>query len=217
MILRLAAALALLVGAAGLLLFLQVVGKGPFASAEARHLRLMKDRLDPPPALLPATFADFAALPHARPVAEYAPLETRGVVLEGYAQRMIWSSDGDVHVEVLSSWRKPGLPETTYVSAEITPRWRRGSTRWQYDHLLAELRPNFGGTTPWEMGPQRMRLSGWLLYDFQYDGPYGAPNPHGAAIRPARSPMRLSGWEIHPVTRIELWDDSLQAFVEYPR
>ena len=67
-----------------------------------------------------------------------------------------------------------------------------------------------GAVTPWPGGPRRVRLSGWLLYDFQYDRPatpwsrqYSAP--------------RLSGWEIHPVTRIEVWDDARGEWVEVPR
>jgi hypothetical protein len=34
---------------------------------------------------------------------------------------------------------------------------------------------------------------------------------------PGRVPSRVTGWEIHPVTRIEIWDDARAAFVEYGR
>jgi hypothetical protein len=59
-----------------------------------------------------------------------------------------------------------------------------------------------------------VRISGWLLYDFEYDAPYRTQRH--ALISGARS-TRLTGWEIHPVTRIEVWDDSTRDFVEIPR
>jgi hypothetical protein len=74
---------------------------------------------------------------------------------------------------------------------------------------VATLQPEFGATTPWEGGPRRTRISGWLLYDFQYDDSLGewSGDFH---------PPRATGWEIHPVTAIDIWSDSL-GFVEYPR
>lgn len=205
MILRVAAALSLLLGAAGLLGFLHVVGKGPFASAAARHLRAMKDRVAAPDAVADYAFADFAALPHHAPLAEYAAVEQRGVRLQGYVQHLLRASDGDLHLEVAAGPAQPEWPNAVYVTSEITPQWQRGSDAWAYDPLVAAFRPASGGVTAWDAGARRVRLTGWLLYDYQYDLPQGPAQP------------RLTGWEIHPVTRIELWDDSLATFVEYRR
>ncbi len=209
MILRLVAGLALLLGIAALAAYLLLVGRGPLASPAGRHLRAMKERRDAPTAVMPFTLADFHALPHDAPMAEVAALERRGVSLEGYVQRMLRASDGDTHLEIVVTPRAPGGPDTAYVTAEIAMPWRRGSRAWSYESLLAAFRPNHGGATAWEAGPRRVRVTGWLLYDFQHD------------VRPSQYSLihgsRVTGWEIHPVTRIELWDDSLHGFVDHPR
>jgi hypothetical protein len=208
--LRIAAAVALLLGAAALLGFLRLLGEGPFVSLESRHLRDMKERPDPPTRVEPFSIADMVALPHRESVADYSAIERRGVVLEGYVQRMIHASDGDVHLEVVPHALAPGEADTAYVSAEITPRWRRDSANWSYERLLETFRPNFGGPSAWRGGTRRVRLTGWLLYDWQYDTPPRA--------RPTeRSQERLTGWEIHPVTGIEVWDDARARYVEYAR
>jgi hypothetical protein len=208
-ILRIAAALSLLLGVTGLVGFLFVIGKGPLAPPAARHMRAMKNRVTAPDSLADVAFVDFAALPHEAPLAEVAALERRGVRLEGYVQRMQIASDGDIHLEIATGPDAPAWPYAVYVTGEVTPQWRRGSGTWVYDQLVAVLRPMIGGATPWNGGARRVRISGRLLYDYQYDDPHETP----------RAPwqMRETGWEIHPVTGIERWDDSLAAFVEYRR
>jgi hypothetical protein len=203
--LRIAAVLALLLGVGGLLGYLRIVGKGPFASLEERHRRDMKDRSLAPASITPFTFADFRRLPHGLTVAEYSGLERRGVSLEGYAQFMLTASDGDYHLEIADA--PPGTPgyDPDYVTGEITPAWSRSPSRWRFEALIASLRPDRGGTTRWDGGPRRARFSGWLLYDSPYDLP----------ISPRH--RRLTGWEIHPITRIEVWNDQLARFVELAR
>ena len=155
------------------------------------------------------TFTDFAALPHHVPLAEYQHLERRGVRLEGYVQRLLIASDGDIHLEVAAGPAEPEWPKAVHVATEITPQWRRGSGTWVYDRVVAALRPEIGGATPWDAGARRVRISGWLLYDYQYDQPHDVPRRSWQ--------RRETGWEIHPVTGIELWDDSLAAFAAYRR
>ena len=205
MTLRIAALLALLSGVGGLLGYLRVVGKGPFASLAERHLREMKDRDTAPASYSPMTFGAFHVLPHDLTVAEYSGIERRGVTLEGYAQYMLTASDGDYHLEIAKA--RPGDPgyDPHYVTAEFTPAWTRLSPRWHFEALLAALRPDRGGATAWDGGPKRARVSGWLLYDAPYDS---ADTPHN---------RRVSGWEIHPVTRLEVWDDRHARFVEVAR
>ena len=55
-----------------------------------------------------------------------------------------------------------------------------------------------------------MRLTGWLLNDFDFD-----PRRPDFTREPAA--QRVSGWELHPVTKIEIWDEARAAFVEVPR
>ena len=205
---RFAATVALLLGAAGLLGFLHLVGKGPFASFTARHLRAMKDRADPPTRPAAITLDGIRALPVDASVGEYSGFERRGVTIEGYVQRLVRAPDDDQHLELVLTPRAAGGPDTTYVTAEITPAFRRGSSRWSWDALVAAFRPNHGGVTPWDGGPRRVRLTGWLLYDYRLlDKLSRTRVPSG----------RVSAWEVHPVTRIELWDDGRAQFVEYPR
>jgi hypothetical protein len=186
------------------------MGHGPLAGPAARHMRALKDRTAPPATVSAFGLTEFAALPHHAPLAAYDPLERRGVVMEGYVQLLLRAVDDDYHVELAPTPRPSGGPDTVYATAEITPAVRHGSPRWSYEALVAALRPNRGGATPWDAGPRRVRLSGWLLYDYQYDAP-----PSEWARRMA-SP-RISGWEMHPVTRIELWDEARGGFVDYPR
>jgi len=205
---RFAATVALVLGAAGLLGFLHLVGKGPFASLTARHLRAMKDRADPPIRLATITADQIGALPVNASVAEYSGIERRGVTLEGYVQRIVRAPDDDQHLELVATPRASGGPDTTYVTAEITPAFRRGSSRWGWDALVAAFRPNHGGVTPWDGGPRRVRITGWLLYDYRLlDKLARSRVPSG----------RVSAWEVHPVSRIELWDDALGRYVEFAR
>jgi hypothetical protein len=203
---RIAAGLSLALGITVLMAFLHLLGKGPFASLEMRHLRDMKDRTDVPSAPTEYSFEDFRRLPHRLSVAEYSGLERQAVVLEGYVQHMLRAPDGDTHLEIVPY--SDSLP-AAYVTAEITPGFVRSSGQWRFERLAAALRPARGTRTPWSGGPRRTRMSGWLLYDFQHDDSLGHGRGDGVP--------RMTGWEIHPVTAIELWDDSLGRFVEYAR
>jgi hypothetical protein len=223
---RVAGIVVFALGLTALLGYLQVAAKGPFANAESRHLRAMKERVVPPDTLAPVTHADFAAMPAGLPLERYAPMERHGVTIEGYVQKMFYSPDGDLHLEITPGERRPGSRDTVYVTAEITLPMRHRHEGWTYATLYAAFRPDLGvGPRP-HAAPRRVRLGGWLTYDFQYDGlrrpadparmlwnrfglsrPY---RPHGAiSIWP-----RLSGWEVHPVTRIEVWDDARGGFGE---
>jgi hypothetical protein len=207
--LRLTAILAVLLGLAALFGYLQLVGRVPWSTPEMRHLRAMKDRTSAPAEVEPFTMADIESLPHGLPLDRLAPLEQRGASVTGYVQRMLHAPDGDTHLEVVPTPRLPGGPDTAYVTAEITPQWYEGADSWSFENLVAVFRPNHGGVTPWDSGPARVRVSGWLLDDFQFDV--------RLAASVIRDDQRVSGWEIHPVTRIELWSDSLRAFRDLAR
>ena len=207
MTLRVAAALALVLGLGAFGLFLTVMGVGPLASPDAHYLRQMKNRTGYPKTLEPITLPEFAALPRRRPVSETIDIEARGVSLEGYVQNLLRAGDGDLHMEVAAVPRLNSNSDTAYVTAEITPQWSRTHPHWTYQDLAPVMRPIDGGPSPWPGGTRRVRVSGWLLYDFQHDKPFEHHHEGHAA-------PRLTGWEIHPVTRIEAWDDSLKKFVD---
>ena len=211
---RIMAALALMLGGGLWLAFLWRMNEGPFVSPEGRHLRNMKERKDAPASFTPFTFDSFAALPHTRSLAQFLPLERRGVSLVGYARWMNTWSDGDFHLDVTPIQMGLGDEGPMPVTAEITEWWRRGSKRWTYERLAAQFRPHDWYGPDWPRPPRLVRLSGWLMYDFEYDAPY---LPSRQPIVAGPSSRRLTGWEIHPVTRVEVWDDSLHRFVEYPR
>ena len=197
-------------GAILLLSALALFGEAPGVSEPQRHLREMKARLDEPRDVRRWSIDDFRSLPHGRPLAEYAPFERRGVSLEGWVQRTMLAGDGDMHLEVAPTRRRPAGRDTVYVSAEITPGWRHRDTNWSFDALNAVFRPNAGAQTAWDAGPRRVRVTGWLLYDFQYDR-----LPSSWTLQYAAP--RLTGWEIHPVTKLERWDDARAAWIEVPR
>jgi hypothetical protein len=211
-ILRVAAAVSLALGVTILLAYFSWIGEGPSSNPAERHLRRMKERADAPREVTPITFAEMESLPHARPLAEYAPFERRGVSLEGYVNAMHLSSDGDYHMSVFQ--RPPAYGERMGLTAELTPEWQRGSRGWRWEPLETALRPTWSSHGRWPSDPPRVRISGWLLYDFQYDSPW-TEDKRLRLQPPIR--QRLTGWEIHPVTRIEIWDDARRDFVEFAR
>ena len=145
-------------------------------------------------------------------VAEYSAIERRAVSLECRIRAMLRASDGDIHLECAA----PDTEDARYVTAEITPVWRdhparRGvdSPGWGYEQLAADFRPGRGTTTRWEGGPARVRLTGWLMLDTGGD----------VIEKVLRMPIlpRQTNWEIHPVTKVERWDDLRSAWVEVTR
>lgn len=207
MITRSLGVLGFVLGAALLVVALALLGRAPGLPAETRHLRAMKDRVDEPTRLRDFRMADFAALPHGAPFAERAALERHAVRMEGWVQRMLLSGDGDLHLELAEHRRAEHDRDSVYVVAEITPQWRYPRPAWDYDSLLVAFRPNRGGATRWNTGPARVRISGWLLYDHPYDKRVNDWMLH-------RESVRLTGWEIHPVTNIECWDDESLSWRE---
>ena len=181
-------------------------GRGVLAPPVLRHLRAMKDRDTPPPTCEDLALEAFPALPVRRALAGYAPLERRGVRVEAYVRRIESSRDGDFHLKLVAS--PSAGAGAHYVTAEITPRWRRGSPGWSLARLAGALRAGHGDAAPPAKGPRRARLSGWLLYDVWCDALPAWVFDRG---------RRVNGWEIHPVTRLEVWDDSLARFVGLPR
>jgi hypothetical protein len=77
---------------------------------------------------------------------------------------------------------QPGDGEETSIVVETTPRIRRSHPRW----TAANLAPWVGSQAP-------VRISGWTLLDPE----------HRAHLGKYRSTL----WEIHPITKIEVFKD----------
>ncbi len=210
MILRSAAVLIFAAGTTALMAGLVLLGRAPGLPEATRHLRTMKDRREAPAQVRDFTLQELDSLPHGAPMATRAALEAQGVRVTGWVQRMGLSGDGDLHLELVQCARRAGERDTAFMVAEITPPWRENARGWSYESLLVAFRPNTGGRAPWPAGPRAVRLTGWLNYDLPYDRPPSTwLRQHGAP--------RLSGWEMHPVTRIETWDERTLAWQELAR
>lgn len=204
------ATLAFTAGAVVLIAALTLLGRAPGSPLRVRHLREMKDRLEEPREVARFSLDDMGELPHRLSVGEYSAYESRGVVLEGWVQGMLLAGDGDTHLELVTRDPGPHGRDSTYATGEITPLWRLGAPAWSYDSLLAAFRPFRGGRTAWDDGPRRVRLTGWLCYDYQYDfAPTSWALQFGAP--------RRTGWEMHPVTKVELWNPVDSSYVELRR
>lgn len=81
--------------------------------------------------------------------------------------------------------------------AVITPRWRRLMARNQIDWTTGAIRAKYL--------QQYVRLRGWLLFN-----PDAASRSVNTAPLAGAGVTRATAWEIHPVTGIELSDDSFE-------
>jgi hypothetical protein len=91
------------------------------------------------------------------------------------------------HGEDATDWHialveHPGDGEKTSIVVEPTPRIKIKHPKWTKKNL-----------EPWLNEDLPVRISGWLLYDPQ----------HANHLNKYRSTL----WEIHPVTKIEVWND----------
>lgn len=187
-----------------------IEGHGPLSTASTRHLRVEKDRATAPDSVTNLRFEAWVALPRHLRLAEYAAIEQRGVRMDGWVQRIHHSRDGDLHLEVVSSPRTANGSDTLDCAAEITPQWQRRGPEWRDAAIIAALHARVDGARTGDQAPARVRLTGWLLYDAVWDN---------AILRHVHlhKSHRLTSWEIHPVTRVEIWSDSLARFVDFAR
>jgi hypothetical protein len=182
-----------------------------------------KLRLHTPASYTPITFEEMIALEPACPyrdsqAAEINRQEGRAVAMEGYLVEVKQLADGktylhllrrgDIHLEIASAPDfHPQEDSAHRVICEVTVpfQWRRKD--WNLEGLapLAGLvrddliGHSYPGGTP---GGARVRISGDLLDDFV----------HCVAV----GDTRATAWEIHPVTKIEVWDDQAKRFEPVP-
>ncbi len=169
-------------------------------SAQHRYLSEQKNRVDTPARYEPLTFTEFLALPAPPEAYTTSDWDTvraqtqRGVSLEGYIAEVIRAGDGatygrppgqgDFHVHLREARQPrcaPEGPRDQQIVTEVTPHFQPPRTGWSYAALLDLCQRQV-----------RVRLSGWLLHDYQHVKGIGD--------------WRASTWEIHPVTNVEVWD-----------
>jgi hypothetical protein len=83
----------------------------------------------------------------------------------------------------------PGDGEASSVVMEPTPRIKKKHPKWTTKNLA-----------PWQNTDVPVRVSGWLLFDPQ----------HRNHLKKYRSTL----WEIHPITKIEVWDTDTEQWVD---
>lgn len=163
----------------------------------ADHLAAQKRRTEIPPAYAPIDFVWVAQLPtpEIRAVPDLAAVdevEQHAVSLAGYIVRVmpvpaqlgrkrVTDWEFHVHLRLAPPQRCEYQDDPRNVVAVVTPPFQPPRTGWDFDVLSDLCRSQ-----------ARVRLSGWLLYDYS------------AGPQVGRS--RASPWSIHPVTQIEIWN-----------
>jgi hypothetical protein len=181
-----------------------------FFTPQKRYLVAEKNRREVPTHYEPLTFGEFLTLP-ALPESygesdwELVRAHTgRAVSLEGYIAEVRRAPDGwnygrpfwegDIHLHLREAPQCqcfPDGPRGGQIVTEVTPHFQNSTTGWDFETL-------------WNLCQRqvRVRLSGWLLHDYQHLDAVGR--------------WRASAWEIHPVTKIEVWDPAGQTWRPLP-
>lgn len=183
------------------------VASGSFAGCPAHgsggdpQVNTLKNRSTAPASTNPITVAGMKALPGlpdgtpamranwpASTRAIIDPHEGQGVVFTGYILQVARetaepsncgsTNPRDEDVELFLAQR-PGVTDGhQIILGEITPRWRAAYASWRPVNLRAVA------------GGNRIRITGWLLYDQESFG-----ETHGGTATP---------WEIEPITNVEV-------------
>jgi hypothetical protein len=140
-------------------------------------------------------------------------LESRAVRLEGFLAMVKKSSkEGvncgsttrvDLHVETVDNdTEDPKTIRPRLVVNEVSPWFREAIAAWTHTNLwqFASYRGGYSGTK--QRDPAKVRIYGWLFYDDAHvsDGAVGA--------------WRGTAWEVHPITRIEVFENGAWTVVE---
>jgi hypothetical protein len=189
----LGAVLGLLIVAAGT----NVGGEDLLAGRLAGHLSAQQQRTEIPPAYAPIDSRFFSQLPTPEiqtgsDLTAVEEVEHNAVSLAGYIVRVIpvpihlagWrAADWEfyLHLRIGPARRCEYQDDARNLVAVVTPYFQPPNTGWDFEALYDLCREQ-----------ARVRLSGWLLYDYL------------SRTRVGRS--RASAWTIQPVTRIEVWN-----------
>lgn len=131
-------------------------------------------------------------------------LSRRAVSLEGYIAQALPVPDG-------RTYRRPALNGDIHLHLRGAPEPHCFPARGHGEQIVAEVTPHFQPpATGWSLAVMLelcerqalVRISGWLLHDYAHVGAIGI--------------WRVSAWEIHPITQIEVWDDLRQVWQSLP-
>ncbi len=186
---------------------------GPTGSGEKRDkgTNRLKNRTDIPTSYHSVTWKAIADLPFPRPAPksrenftpeQLAPIEK----LEGPAVQTVGyivaikpqkgnseSCNCGLKSDAATDWhialaQHPGDGEKTSIVTEPTPRIKKNHPNWTKKNI-----------EPWLNSDMPVRISGWLLFDPQ----------HTNHLKKYRGTL----WEIHPITKIEVWNDDKDEWV----
>lgn len=181
-----------------------------------------KNRTDVPDAYHPVIWDAINTLdyPHGAPksrmdwtqeqLAQIAPVEGVALSVEGFLYKVKVESSSpsattggestNCHARLANDvdWHMPltahvGEGQDVAIVVETTPRVRRGHPNW----TTARLKPwtaHLGNQPNASYNGQKVRISGWLMLDPE----------HQDMIN---SGLRSTLWEVHPITKIEVWDN----------
>ena len=93
----------------------------------------------------------------------------------------------DTHIRI---GRSADAPENMRVVVEVTPRWREAMAAAGIDWSTSTLAQTLVG--------HRVRVVGWMLFDFQHARESENTNPGNPKN------WRATVWEIHPITVLEI-------------
>ena len=192
----------------------------------------LKNRIDEPASYHPVTFDAIVSLPYPKnhkshrtdwPAADLdviTPYEGVPISVTGFIARQNGiivqdaqhSSNGeatnchatddpgvDWHITLV---KHPTDPKSTGIVVETTPRVRANGHPWTPVML-----------TPHVAAGDSVRFSGWLMYDpehFAQTTSYDPARPSGGLK------VRATLWEVHPVTRIEVFDSAARQWRALP-
>ncbi len=161
------------------------------------HVVAQKQRTDVPPAYAPIEVGWVAQLPTPEirtpeDLAAIGDVEHHAVALAAYvvrvlpvptrlAARGVTTWEFYVHLRAAPPQECEHQDDPRNVVAVITPPFQPPQSGWDFEVLGDLCRSR-----------SRVRVSGWLLYDY--------------FARPQVGRSRVSPWSIHPVTQLEVWN-----------
>lgn len=137
---------------------------------------------------------------------------TRGVIVEGAKSgskgestncHAVDDSSVDWHVTLVPY---PEDPKSAGIVVEATPRIRR-KVGFGWTPAMIEAAAARGNS---------VRISGWLMYDPEHFAQSSTYDPAKRSPTVADRAVRTTLWEIHPVTKIEIFDQATGAWSPLP-
>lgn len=152
-------------------------------------------------------------------LATVTPFEGAAISVEGYLYKVKVESSSpnassggestNCHARLANDvdWHMPltaneGEGENVAVIVETTPRVRRQHVQW----TTVRLKPwtaHIGSKANASYNQQKVRISGWLMLDPEHQDMINGG-------------LRSTLWEIHPITKIEVWDNGAWVDLDNP-